>query len=609
MRGKIRLLGLFLLTAFVSNFAPGRTLSVFCETRNASKILDESAIGNDRFSERDTKNSDIANAANSEKSDESLALEWKYVKDLGHTDNSVVKLGDSGFATKMVLIGTGTAPVGTVAAVFGLKLLKTSKDEPSPVPAEHDSKPEEEDKKIDDKSNSVSTTSKVSSTQIILFSVLGVALAPIIILAITAFAKGSMGVRSLLLKFKLKWLWFALEALVAKYWFNHSNYKGQFSNIPTLYWYGNNCFINSAFYTFVAPENYELYKAISEDSVENVVSKINLAVKSEKWSKFKYAWNKLDEDGKKNEAKRIINIAKVCKNFLDMVDGKSKNDDYMMDDKFSLVGKFKSWQLNEEDGSYKAQEKKLLGQNGSELREDYNYGGSATVIERLGGYRFDFYSLNKNDSKAKEKKTSNSLQNDSSNENSLKAKKEELSNPQKSSCNKSEENDFGNNGGFEVLNEVDEVNIVASCIEAKLPPYFSILADALKDDKNNFSNDCYEIFGYVSYNLEDLKKLHTYKRKLLTSISSGKDGGAFTVQPKYRFSEVTKEYEPVSWLVLDCHGGPHKILNNLNELYNFLEVGKAVKRSLLLRYTGSKNFEQDNLTKKYYLDNSSIITE
>ena len=77
----------------------------------------------------------------------------------------------------------------------------------------------------------MSTTSKVSSTQIILFSVLGVALAPIIILAITAFAKGSMGVRNLLLKFKLKWLWFALEALVAKYWFNHSNYKDKFSHI------------------------------------------------------------------------------------------------------------------------------------------------------------------------------------------------------------------------------------------------------------------------------------------------------------------------------------------------------------------------------------------
>lgn len=603
MCGKIRLLGLFLLTAFVSNFAPGRTLSVFCETRNASKILDESAIGNDRFSERDTKNSDIADAANLEKSDESLALERKYGKGLGHTDNSVVKLGDSGFATKMVLIGTGAAPVGTVAAVFGLKLLKTSKDEPSPVPAEHDSKPEEEDEKIYDKSNSVSTTSKVSSTQIILFSVLGVTLAPIIILAITAFAKGSMGVRSLLLKFKLKWLWFALEALVAKFWFNHSNYKDEFSNIPTLYWYGNNCFINSAFYTFVAPENYEFYENISIHDFNDVVKKIDAAVKSKKWSKFKYAWNMLEENEKKNEAKRIINIAKVCVNFLDMVNGKSKNDDYMMHNKFSLVGKFKSWQLNEEDGSYKAQEKKLLGQNGSELREDYNYGGSATVIERLGGDRkiFDFYSLNKNDSKAKEKKTSNSLQNDSSNENSFKAKKEELSNPQKSSCNKSKENDV------EVLG-VDKVN---NNIEAKLPPYFSILADTLEDfnEENKFSKgacDCYDWITRGTVDFSSLKKLYEHGGKLLASISSGKNGGAFTVQPKYKLNTKTNNYEINCWLVLDCHGGPHKILKS-EELYNFLEFGKVDKHHLFLRYTDPENFKQNDLTKKYYLDDGSIL--
>ncbi len=580
MRGKIRLLGLFLLTAFVSDFAPGRTLSVFCETRNASKILDESAIGNDRFSERDTKNSDIANAANSEKSDESLALEWKYVKDLGHTDNSaanleksdeslalerkygkglghtdnsVVKLGDSGFATKMVLIGTGAAPVGTVAAVFGLKLLKTSKDEPSPVPAEHDSKPEEEDEKIYDKSNSVSTTSKVSSTQIILFSVLGVALAPIIILAITAFAKGSMGVRSLLLKFKLKWLWFALEALVAKYWFNHSNYKGQFSNIPTLYWYGNNCFINSAFYTFVAPENHHLYNSVSKMTAKQIVEKIASEIKNEKWKKFESYWDSLGKEGKEKEAERIINIAKVCKNFLDMVDGKSKNDNYMMHNKFSLVGKFKSWQLNEEDGSYKAQEKKLLGQNGSELREDYNYGGSATVIERLGGYRkiFDFYSLNKNAS------------------------------------------GLNNN------------------IEAKLPPYFSILADTLKDsnEENKFSKgecDCYEWRTLGTVDFSSLEKLYKHEGKLLASISSGKNGGAFTVQPKYKFNTETNDYEPKCWLVLDCHGGSHKILYSYDELYNFLEFGKK-GHHLFLRYTVPENFKQNDLTKKYYLDDGSIL--
>ena len=71
--------------------------------------------------------------------------------------------------------------------------------------------------------------------------------------------------------------------------------------------------------------------------------------------------------------------------FLDRVNGKSGNYNYMMDDKFSLFGKFNSWQLNEESGSYKAKEKKLLSQKDSELRSDYKYGNSCSAIERLGG--------------------------------------------------------------------------------------------------------------------------------------------------------------------------------------------------------------------------------
>lgn len=40
-----------------------------------------------------------------------------------------MKLGDSGFATKIALIGTGAASVRAIAAVFGIKeLLKTRKD-------------------------------------------------------------------------------------------------------------------------------------------------------------------------------------------------------------------------------------------------------------------------------------------------------------------------------------------------------------------------------------------------------------------------------------------------------------------------------------------------
>ena len=454
--------------------------------------------------------------------------------------------------------------------------------------------------------NTTGNVGKISAASIALSSIFGVISVPIIIAAL---ARGSMGVRGLLLKFKLKKLLFVLEALAAKFWFNRSNYKGQFSNIPILYWYGNNCFINSAFYTFVAPENYEFYKKISTCNVDDVVKKINVAVGFEKWSKFEGAWNKLDENRKKKEAERIINIAKVCKNFLDIVNGNSsKNKDYMMDDKFSLVGKFKSWQLNEEDGSYKAEENKLLSQEGrKKLREDYDYGSSATVIERLGGYRkiFDFDSFNENDSKAKEKKTSNSFQNDSLNENGIKTKKEGLSTPQESSCNKSEENGFDNNGGFEVLNEVDEVNIVASCIEAKLPPYFSILADTLEDvnGENKFSKgacDCYELRTLGTVDFSSLEKLYEHEGKLLASISSGKNGGAFTVQPKYKLNTKTNNYEINCWLVLDCHGGPHKILKSLEELYNFLEFGKK-GHHLFIRYTDPESFKQNVLTKKYYL--------
>ena len=67
--------------------------------------------------------------------------------------------------------------------------------------------------------------------------------------------------------------------------------------------------------------------------------------------------------------------------FLDRVNGKSGNYNYMMDDKFSLFGKFNSWQLNEESGSYKAKEKELLSQNGSELRNEYEYSSSSLVFD------------------------------------------------------------------------------------------------------------------------------------------------------------------------------------------------------------------------------------
>ena len=450
---------------------------------------------------------------------------------------------------------------------------------------------------LNNTSNSSSAIGKISAASIALSSVFGVILVPTIVLAITALAEGSKGVRGLLLKFKLKKLWFALEALVAKFWFNRSNYKGKFANIPILYWYGNNCFINSAFYTFVAPENYQLYKSVSEMTAKKIVEKIDSKIKNEKWKKFESYWDSLEEKEKKKEAERIIDIAKVCKNFLDIVSNSSQNNNYNMDNKFSLVGKFKFWQLNEEDGSYKAKEKKLLSQKDSEIREDYEYGKSSLALERLGGYKknFDFYSLNKNGTNAKEQKLLIPQEKNSFYKNSSETEKEKLLILPKNSFSKSEENDFG----FEKLEKTGE----DTDTEAKSPPYFSILADALKNDKNNFSNDFYELFGI--YNLEDLKKFHTYKGKLLTSISSGKNGGAFTVQPKYKFNEENKEYELVSWLVLDCHGGPHKILKTFEELYNFLEFGEFNIRFLYLRYTDSKNFEQDDLTKKYYLVDSN----
>ena len=180
-----------------------------------------------------------------------------------------------------------------------------------------------------------------------------------------------------------------------------------------------------------------------------------------------------------------------------------------------------------------------------------------------------------------------------------------MSTPRESSCNKSKENDFDND--FEVLSEVDEVN---NNIEAKLPPYFSILADTLEDvnEENKFSKgacDCYEWLTLDTVNFSSLEKLYKHEGKLLASISSGKNGGAFTVQPKYKLNTKTNNYEINCWLVLDCHGGPHKILK-FEELYNFLEFGK--KRHLLfIRYTDPKNLEQDNLTKKYYLDDGSIL--
>ena len=462
---------------------------------------------------------------------------------------------------------------------------------------------------LNNTSNSSSAIGKISAASIALSSVFGVILVPIIVAAL---AKGSMGVRGLLLKFKLKKLWFALEALVAKFWFNRSNYKGKFANIPILYWYGNNCFINSAFYTFVAPENYQLYKSVSEMTAEKIVEKIDSEIKNEKWKKFKSYWDSLEKKEKKKEAERIIDIAKVCKNFLDIVSNSSQNDNYNMDNKFSLVGKFKFWQLNEEDNSYKAKEKKLLSQKDSELRDDYKYGNSGLVLERLGGYKknFDIDSFNENGSNAKEKEML-IFQKNSFDKNSSEAEEKELLISPENSSNKNEKNNF------EELEETGEDT------EAKTPPYFSILADALKNDNENNkfceeACDYYELFSISSYELEDLKNFHTHKKKLLTSISSGKNGGAFTVQPKYKLNTETNNYELASWLVLDCHGGPHKILKSYNELYNYLEFGKK-GHHLFLRYTDPKNFEQDDLTKKYYLvdsnekykwaDNNIIITE
>ena len=159
---------------------------------------------------------------------------------------------------------------------------------------------------------------------------------------------------------------------------------------------------------------------------------------------------------------------------------------------------------------------------------------------------------------------------------------------------------------FEIYENILEKDIAVS----SLPPYFNLLFDVLennnKEEKIKITCDCYELRTLGTIEMIALNNLYKHEGKLLASISSGKNGGAFTVQPKYVLSTETNNYEPASWLVLDCHGGSHKILYSYDKLYNFLEFGKK-DHHLFLRYTDPENFKQNDLTKKYYLDDGSIL--
>ena len=440
--------------------------------------------------------------------------------------------------------GTATLATASGVAIYGFNKYKQSREsnESSTIINPYVPSGLLPDVPNNNNSSSMSETKKSNLSKIILndvlWSLFAIFIVPLLLLTIAtiiaAVIRGSMGVRSVLLTVKLKKVWYMLEALVAKFWFNRSSsYNGEFSNIPILYWYGNNCAINSSFYTIVAPELFWLYKRISEMDTSDLVERIGNAANN-KW------WNSLTDEVKKQEAERVKKIAKAFVAFLNFVkEGKKVNghSDYVMDGKFSLVGKFNKWQFNEEDGSYKAKENEILAVNLPEAgkaslrKEDYKYSGYGLAAIYFGCYK-----------------------------------------------DKNRHLDY--------------------------PVYFDLLEKALLEEGKESSGIDYKIdrsisgFDYGSFEELILPK---EKNKVLVSMCSGKNGGAFTVQPKYKI--VNNKLERVCWLVLDCHGRAHKIIKDpsIRALYDYygFESGDQL---ILLRYTDPENIiNGDDFVKNYYL--------
>ena len=547
-------------------------------------------LGSDEIS--GTENSDKLNEKNSkERSKECVFLDSKN-KNESSSNASCSSVGLSPVKIGMASGGTATFATTLGAAIYGFNKYKQSREseESSTIVDPYDPSGLASDLPGDDNvSDNPDITPKAKERNLtgfivnaVLWSLFCIIFAPLLIVAIASLINGSMGVRRVLLAFKLKKVWFMLEALVAKFWFNRSfSYNGPFSNIPVLYWYGNNCFINGAFYTFAAPELLWLYKAIQDMGTDELVNLITSTLNGNfnwgqainaannivwngafhymnAWYPYQIYWRNLGDIRRKSEAERIKKIAKICVSFFEYVGNKSSNKnnkEYEMDGKFSLVGKFNKWQFNEEDGSYKAKEKEILHIAGQEdyfeegekvLREDYNVGSVNHALR-----------------------------------------------------------------GFGVDTKIDQ-SYLAEGQNKFSPPYFEALKFADIKGNNKEEKFCTTYINEDTNEFaENLEKNHficdeTKKesKKVLVSISVARNNLVFTIQPKYKYNEETKTYDFSCWLLLDCHGRSHKILNQMEELSNFFKSSGLSPRCML-RYTEIENIEKNELTKSYYLDNRS----
>ena len=457
--------------------------------------------------------------------------------------NSMVMAKYAAAASMPALVAGITVPVFDILLEKLKSKKETSKNESEPNTSEyygiHNKYPSTKTPNKFEPKEQESSVEKVM--RITLWSFFGVLLFPLIFIVIVALIKGGNGVRNLLLKLKLNKLWLILDALVAKFRYNWSLFPNNiFSNIPILYWYAGNCFLNAAFYMSAAPEYFDVFSTVSKMDTNKFIEVVGNAVNNkEKWSEYKTFWNSLGDKGRENEARRIIEIAKTCVTFLNFVAGKNKNiKEYEMKGKFSVVGKFNTWQFNEDKGSYRAKENELFtikANKEEKLRDDAYYGGSIEdALKHIGGY---------------------DVIND----------KEKKYPPY-----------------FELLEEV-----MSNEENKKTVVEYEELFDT-------------NIEEFGSFIIRELQDKYTKEGKVLVSIGFIKSGRAFTVQPKYEYNEKTKGIELTCWLALDCHGRSHKILHSCRELSDFLKTNQFGNR-YILRYTDPNSITKDDYTKSYYL--------
>ncbi len=337
--------------------------------------------------------------------------------------------------------------------------------------------------------------------------------------------------------------------------------------IPVAFWTANNCGINAAAYTLMAPENVEMFERILHISAEGLVNEINKKLnggQDEKYEDYLKTWNAMSPEQKLNEMERFKRstdtLLKLTRNDL------SKNS---VDGKFSIAGKIEL----KIDGSPELTDKlnnmetNLLGKATGKSGEHEQFREKGTMIEpseaiaafgaedalSWGGNatRLPYFSLLGDKSRYKILGFNTKL------------KELELNVIDKDQCTDNMEKRIS--AGVD-----DEGNV-------------ELMADwghKLVTLEGGSSAEANMYLAAINYQKADVRK----------------DGTCYCIQPKYklRYDETTQksEFEVVAWLKLSCHGKNHELLSKEEFLKEMSSLGENARAQISARYVS-----QDDLAK------------